>query len=143
MELRPGAVFNVRGRVQFMRNARADVKHDARLSIGGGTYFNEYARIDCGADISIGAGCAIASGVVVMDSDAHVLIHAGAPTRQTAPVTIGDGCWLADGAIVLKGVDIGAGTVVAARALVTRSTAGGQLLIGQPARERGPVTWRL
>ena len=143
MELQRGAVMNVRGREQFMRNASAYVKEGACLSIGGGTYFNEYARIDCGADISVGAGCAIARGVVVMDSDAHELSRAGAPERRTAPVTIGDRCWLADGAIVLKGVDIGAGTVVGARALVTRSTAGGQLLIGHPARERGPVTWRL
>ena len=143
MELWPGAVMNVHGRVQFMRNARADVKRDGCLSIGGGTYFNEYAHIDCATNISVGAGCAIARRVVVMDSDAHELSHADASGRRTAPVTIGDGCWLADGAIVLKGVSIGAGTVVGARALVTRSTEGGQLLIGHPARERGPVSWRL
>ncbi|OIP84709.1 MAG: hypothetical protein AUK44_01795 [Porphyromonadaceae bacterium CG2_30_38_12] len=51
------------------------------------------------------------------------------------PIKIGDNCWLATGCIVLAGVVLGAHTIVAAGAVVTKSfPEGNQLLAGNPAR---------
>jgi acetyltransferase-like isoleucine patch superfamily enzyme len=51
-----------------------------------------------------------------------------------SPVTIGDDAWIGAGAAVLKGVTIGAGAIVAARAVVTRDVAPYTLVGGNPAR---------
>ena len=51
------------------------------------------------------------------------------------PVRIGDNCWLGAGAFVLPAVELGAHTIVAAGAVVTKSfPEGNQVLAGNPAR---------
>ena len=49
-------------------------------------------------------------------------------------MTIGDGCWLGARAVVLPGVRIGAGSIVAAGALVTRDVPPNSLVAGVPAK---------
>ncbi len=54
---------------------------------------------------------------------------------KDVPVVIGDHCWLAVNSVILPGVTLGAHTVVAAGAVVTRSfEEGDQVLAGVPAR---------
>ena len=47
---------------------------------------------------------------------------------------LGDNVWVGTGAMILKGVSIGEGSVVAARALVTHDIPAGVLAAGNPAR---------
>jgi acetyltransferase-like isoleucine patch superfamily enzyme len=49
------------------------------------------------------------------------------------PIRIGDDCWIGFGATILKGVAIGQGAVVAARALVTSDVAPWTVVAGNPA----------
>jgi acetyltransferase-like isoleucine patch superfamily enzyme len=49
-------------------------------------------------------------------------------------VTIGDGCWIGARAVILPGVTVGAGAIVAAGSIVTRSVAPNHLVGGVPAR---------
>lgn len=51
-----------------------------------------------------------------------------------APITIGDDVWIGGHAVVLAGVTIGAGSVVAAGAIVSKDVPPGVLVAGNPAK---------
>lgn len=88
-------------------------------------------RIVIGRDVMVGANCTIT------DTDWHPVELArrldGSPAAA-APVVIEDGAWLSMNVTVLKGVTIGAETVVAAGSVVTRSLPPRVLAGGAPAR---------
>jgi acetyltransferase-like isoleucine patch superfamily enzyme len=77
------------------------------------------------------------ANVAIMDTDWHSL---DAEQRQagtaglSTPVLIEDDVWLGINVTVLKGVTIGARTVVAAGSIVTRSLPADVIAAGQPAR---------
>ena len=53
-------------------------------------------------------------------------------------VVVGPGAWIGEDALLLSGVRIGAGAVVAPRAVVTRDVSPYTVVAGNPARPRGP-----
>ncbi|HKR88810.1 MAG TPA: CatB-related O-acetyltransferase [Phenylobacterium sp.] len=53
---------------------------------------------------------------------------------RTGPVTIGHDVWIGQGAMFTKGVTVGNGSVVAARAVVTRDVEPYTIVAGSPAR---------
>lgn len=54
---------------------------------------------------------------------------------QTSPIRVGNGSWIAAMAFIGPGVEIGAGSVVAAGAVVIKPVAGGVVVAGNPAQE--------
>lgn len=92
IELRPHSTLEIDGFVQLLRGSRIAVNWRAELIVKGGTYLNEGALIDCDERISIGADCALARDVVVMDTDSHRIIRSCG--SRTSPVVIGiDAGW--------------------------------------------------
>lgn len=89
-------------------------------------------HVEIGNHVLIGANCTIT------DCDFHPLDHAvrrrGDVEGNARPVYIEDDVWLGMNVIVLKGVRIGAGTVVGAGSVVSRSLPGGVIAAGNPAR---------
>lgn len=86
--------------------------------------------------IEIGERCQIGDMVCLFDSDFHD-IHPTTRTRspgKTFPITIGNNVWLGSRVIVLKGVNIGENTVVAAGSIVTRSLPANVVAAGIPAK---------
>ena len=73
----------------------------------------------------------------MFDADQHDLDDAR--PERAEPVAIGDFAWIAADVTVLRGVSIGAHSVVGARSLVTRDVPPHTLAYGQPAVPRGPV----
>lgn len=111
----------------------------ARVEIGPRTYLNRRTEVMCRERVTIGADCAISWDVSITDTDYHSID--GQP--DTAAVTIGDHVWVGARATVLKGVEIGAGAVVAAGSVVVSDVPAGCLVAGVPARVvREGVTWR-
>ncbi|MGR3935254.1 hypothetical protein [Streptomyces sp. BRA346] len=129
-------------------------------SVGEGSYFGQRLRIGAGASmeensvVRIGHRCQIAPDVTVNPTmpvvigdgvgiSAEVAVfthgyHAGHSVRDGhgaafGGVEVGDGAWLGFRAVLLPGVSVGAGTVVAATATVTRSLPAGVLAAGVPA----------
>ena len=108
----------------------------AEMRIGRDTFLNG-CHLSSKLRVEIGACAMIGPGTRVFDSDQHPK-DADHPERS-APVVIGDYVWVASDATVLRGVTIGAETVVAARSLVTRDVVEHSLAVGSPAEVRGQV----
>ena len=108
------------------------------LTLGQG-YINSNVTIDCFDAITIGNGVAISKGVTIRDSDNHSI---NGNEKVSAPIVIGDNVWIGLDAIILKGVNIGKGSVVAAGAVVTRDVPEKVLVGGVPARIlRENISW--
>jgi acetyltransferase-like isoleucine patch superfamily enzyme len=92
--------------------------------------------IGCASRISIGDRVMCGANVTITDTDWHATDWrdrlAGRP-GEASPVVIGDDVWIGMNAIVLKGVEVGSQTVVAAGSVVTRSLPAGVIAAGQPA----------
>jgi acetyltransferase-like isoleucine patch superfamily enzyme len=62
------------------------------------------------------------------------------PVVARKRVVIEDDVWIGPNAVILKGVRIGAGSVIEAGALVTRDIPAGSRVVGNPAQVVGEVT---
>ncbi len=118
--------------------AYIEARHPASfVRFGGGTHLNNGVTIVSeGPGTSIGRNCLIGPGVHIYDSDLHNLdadarAHV-APAR--APVKIEDSVFGGTNAIILKGVCVGAGSVVGAGAVVTVDVPERAVVAGNPAR---------
>lgn len=104
--------------------------------IGENVYVNRYTVIDASSYLEIGRDTMIGPHCYITDHDHGFSVggRPGAAGLVNAPTKIGERCWLGAGVIVLKGVEIGSGTVVAAGAVVTRSLPEDVVAAGVPAR---------
>jgi len=97
-----------------------------------------------GRAIVLGEDCMLGAGVEIRCSDGHSILEQTSRVRINPPadVVLGAHVWLGAAVRVLKGVTIGANSVVAAGAIVTRDVAAGCVAVGIPARvARTGVTW--
>lgn len=118
----------------ILRTLRAD----ARISIGQDTGLS--GVVICSADtVKIGKQCLFGADVLVADTDFHPL----APTNRrfekldkvfAAPVVIGDNVFIGTRSMILKGVTIGADSVIGAGSLVVSDIPSGVVAGGVPAR---------
>lgn len=122
-----------------LRSHGGRVTVGAKSVVGGGTTVNAYL------DVTIGEGVLIADDVHITDFD-HRTDRIDVPIKDqgivTSPVRIGPDVWLGRGATVLRGVDIGEGSVIGAHAVVTRDVPPYSVAVGAPARvvrSRRPV----
>lgn len=112
----------------------------ATLSIGAGCYLNG-PEIRAWDSITIGDACILASALVV-DTDFHPVApdrlasqRAGAPVASS-PVVIEDDVWLGARSAVLKGVRVGAGSVIGLGAIVRSDVPPGVVILPPEPTER-------
>jgi acetyltransferase-like isoleucine patch superfamily enzyme len=126
-----------------------DLGPDARVRIGAFTMINN-AQIICDDEIRIGDYGLISWNVVLMDNyrapcsieKRRAYIRAilrnspGAIALQTRakPIAIGDNVWIGHDSVVLPGVEIGNGSIIGARSVVTESIPDLAIAAGNPAR---------
>ena len=110
----------------------------ARLEVGDHVGMSGVV-LHCAREIVIEAYVNLGAGVKVYDTDFHPLgwrerrIHDKKCIR-TAPVRICEDVWIGAGATILRGVTIGARSIVGAGAVVTRSIPPDSVAVGVPAR---------
>lgn len=126
--------------------------HDGRISIGDWCFVGEGSRIWSAAAVDVGHRVLISHGVNVHDCDSHPRDHverhrhfqelrrSGHPRSLDSvpaiPVRIEDDVWLGFNTIVLKGVTIGARSIVAAGSVVTRDVPSDSIYIGDEVAGR-------
>lgn len=118
---------------------------DAEIQIGPHTTV-EGARFiaHSGTSLEVGADCMLASDVEMRTSDEHSILDAASGDRINLDksVRIGDHVWFGARSVVLKGVRIGANSVIATGSIVSRDLGPGVVAGGVPAKEiRHGVTW--
>lgn len=97
-------------------------------------------RLTIGNHVNIGGNC------IIMDTDVHQMDYVArrgekvenaddANTKvQSAPVTIEDNVWIGANCIVLKGVTIGARSIIGAGSIVTKDIPADCIAAGNPCR---------
>ena len=124
------------------------VGEDGRLNVGEYSLLNGvYLR--CDQEVQIGNRVLIAWNVGIFDTHglprephtraeilnaARTFPYGKWPIIESAPVVIEDDVWIGFGAILLPGVRIGAGSVIGALSVVTKSVPQGVVAAGNPAR---------
>lgn len=110
--------------------------HVGRLAVGEGSLVNRGVYLDNRAGITIGRQVSIAHDcrIYTLGHD----VHDPAFATKGAPVHIGDHAVMFAGAMLMPGVQLGAGAVVMAGSVVTRSVPAGRIVGGNPARDLGP-----
>ncbi len=107
------------------------------IEIGDKAEINNNAFIKSeGPGIVIGAHALLGSRVVIYDSDFHELDprRRRGGTPATGRVQLGENVFIGDRVMILKGVTIGADSVIGAGSVVTSSIPGGVIAVGNPAR---------
>jgi NDP-sugar pyrophosphorylase family protein len=114
------------------------MKPDAWIDVGDDCGFTGVVIL-AGNGITIGKRVLCGPGVVITDSQGHPMLPVERRylTARRSPdneITIGDDVFLGLRTIVLPGVTIGAGSVVVAGSVVSRSIPAGVIAGGSPAR---------
>jgi acetyltransferase-like isoleucine patch superfamily enzyme len=105
-----------------------------RVRIGARRSIAEFVHMWGGGGISIGNDVLIASHGVITSLTHDTNAACFRETTLRATVGIGDNVWIGACAIILPGVTVGAGSIVAAGAVVTRDVPANAVVAGLPAR---------
>ncbi len=132
--LHEGACLRIKGNVVIGDGVIIEVHAGATLEIGAETFINPNARVIALESIRIGAECAVAWDVQIMDGDRHFFLDAnGSPEKNTAPIEIGDHVWIGARSLILKGTRVEDDAVIGAGSVVSGRVAAGTVVAGNPA----------
>ncbi len=110
----------------------------ANLTIGDGCILNGDVYLDLAGKITLEEGVSLGPGTIVMTHNRFnynpILEERLARQCGVADVLLKSGCGIKAGAMVLKGVTIGANSVVAAGAVVTHDVDSLSVVAGIPAK---------
>lgn len=110
--------------------------HEGTLRIGDKVVFASDVRVNCYLDIEIGASTLVADWVYICDFD-HKTDDIALPIKDQgivkSPVRIGPDCWLAAKVTVVRGADIGRGSVIAANSVARGTIPEYSIAAGVPA----------
>lgn len=115
------------------------------IRIGAQTTFNQVgvSMHEAGA-ITFGRDCMLSTDIHMDVSDMHPIFDRSTGARLNPPqdITLGDHVWLGTRVLVLKGAQIGSGTVVGAGSMVAGTLPENVLALGSPARVvREDIVW--
>ena len=110
--------------------------HEGTLRIGDKVVFAGGVTVNCYLDVEIGASTLVADRVYICDFD-HRTDDITLPIKDQglvkSPVRIGPDCWLATKVTVLRGTDIGRGSVLGANSVARGTIPSYSIAAGAPA----------
>jgi len=149
-EIRVGDNCLIQGQIVAERN-------ESRVELADGVYLGGGSVIDCALSVIIENNVLISYGCTIADSDNHSIYpelrrddlaawmdgqRHDWSCNAMAPIRICEGAWIGAHSIILKGVTVGAGSVVGMGSVVTKDVAARTVVAGNPARairEIGPA----
>jgi acetyltransferase-like isoleucine patch superfamily enzyme len=116
------------------------------IRIGAGSTFQGIVRLSSHepSSIEIGADCMFSSDIIASTSDVHAIYDQdNVRINPAQAIIIGDHVWIGNGVKLLKGVNIGGGSVVGMASVVTRGHYPENcILAGSPAKVvRENIRW--
>jgi acetyltransferase-like isoleucine patch superfamily enzyme len=133
---RPGHGRLILGRWVHLGDETRLRAHEGTLRIGDKVVFARDVTVNCYLDIEIGASTLIADWTYICDFD-HRTDDISRPIKDQglvkSPVRIGPDCWLATKSTVLRGADIGRGTVIGANSVARGNIPEYSIAAGVPA----------
>lgn len=137
VQVRPGHARLVLGRWVHLGDANRLLVHEGTLRIGDKTVFGRDNTVTCYLDIDIGPRTLLSDWVYICDFD-HRTEDVTVPIKDQgivkAPVRFAGDCWVGVKASVLRGSDVGEGTVLAAHSVVRGPVPDYAIVGGVPAR---------
>jgi len=104
-----------------------------------------FSAIGDGAHITLGDDCMLGSNIKIWNGDVHPIYDIESRREFNLPkdITLGDHVWLGSDVVVLKGVNIGSGSVVGVGSLMTKSAPKNSLSVGSPAKlTKTDINWK-
>lgn len=137
LRARPGYGRIVLGRWVHLGDGNRLRAHEGTLRIGDKTVLGRENTLNCYLDLEVGARCIVADWVYMGDfdhrtDDVHVPIKDQGIVKS--PVRVGDDVWVGVKSSVLRGADVGHGSVVAAHAVVRGDVPPFSVVAGVPGR---------
>ncbi len=128
-------------RVSGLINIAASNKGNPTLVIGDGVFIGHGTTFAVASRISIGKFASVGGGCYIADTEGHSHYNPQAPIWEVpagdadvAPVTIEDGVQISRNVMILKGVTIGARSVIGAGSVVRSDIPPDSIVMGNPAR---------
>lgn len=110
---------------------------DAKITIGNNVGMSS-TRMWIHDKLTIGDNVKIGGGVLLIDTDCHPIDYSIRRTSNkgtcSAPIVIEDDVWIGAQSIILKGVTIGARSIIGAGSVVTRSIPANCIAGGNPCK---------
>lgn len=113
------------------------LENGASLKIGNNVGMSS-TRMWIHDSVTIGDNVKVGACVLITDTDAHPLDYLARRTSndgtKSAPIVIEDDVWVGAHSIILKGVTIGARSIIGAGSVVTRSIPADCVAVGSPCK---------
>lgn len=127
-QMKERSIWKVNGEVQFSGKAslghgtKISVGEAAKLTIGKDVIITAESSIICNKEINICDEAMISWETQIMDSDLHKIIDSnGKIINCDEKIQIGKGTWIGCRCLILKGVNIEAGSIIAAGTKLSKS----------------------
>ena len=137
LRARPGHGRLVIGPWCWIGNDNKLRSHEGQLTVGAKVVLGRDNVVNSYLDVEIGDASILADWIYVCDFD-HRIARLDMPIKDqgivTSPTRIGGDVWIGEKASVLRGVDVGDGSVIASHALVNRDVPPFSIVVGVPGR---------
>lgn len=120
--------------------ASGHVFDEAILKIGSRVTVGYHTDISVSKHVEIGDDTVIAKDCFIADTDGHPIspkrrrLHDSIRKSEVSPVVIGKNVWIGTGCYILKGVNVGDNSIIAANSVVTKDVPSNVIVAGNPAK---------
>ena len=131
-------------KARFMGPCRIRMFGNATLHIGENAGIRGVEFVLDNADISVGKLCMFSYDIIVRNTDSHRVIQLSDDVIVNKPkdILLGNHVWIGQGATLLKGIQIGDNSIIAAKSVVTKDCPCNAITAGNPAKiVKTGITW--
>lgn len=107
--------------------------------IGKNVYFNGTLNVILSEEKNflVGSDCLFSFGIWVRTADPHLIYDAESKVRinHSKSVLIGEHCWIGQAAMLLKGCEVGSGSIIGGGAVLSKRVGNNEIYAGNPAKK--------